>query len=81
MCFYKLTNSGIAPECWDAFYSDDESSGHIEDEHHAILDCSEYIPMPESSFRTFFRVTSHLSASFSTSHKATGWPSFLLGSE
>ena len=40
MCFYKLTNPVIAPECWDAFDSDDESSGHIEDEHHAIFDCS-----------------------------------------
>ncbi|KAK9841408.1 hypothetical protein WJX74_005242 [Apatococcus lobatus] len=42
MCFDKLTNPGIAPECWDAFDSDDESSGHIEDEHHAIFDCSGY---------------------------------------
>ena len=39
------------------------------------------IHMPESFFRTFSRVTSHLSASFSTSHNATGWPSSLLGSE
>ena len=38
-CFYKLTNPGIAPESWDAFDSNDESSGHIEDEHHAIFDC------------------------------------------
>ena len=42
MCFFKITNPGIAPECWDAFDSDDESSGHIEDEHHAIFDCSGY---------------------------------------
>ena len=42
MCFYKLTNPGITPECWDAFDSDDESSGHIEVEHHAIFDCSGY---------------------------------------
>ena len=42
MCFYKLTNPGITPECWDAFDSDDESSGHIEDDYHAILDCSGY---------------------------------------
>ena len=42
MCFYKLTNPGIAPECWDGFDSDDESSGHIEDEHHAIFNCSGY---------------------------------------
>ena len=55
MCFYKLTNSGSALECWDAFDSDDESSGHIEDEHHAICDCSGYNarelfsgPFPES---------------------------------
>ena len=42
MCFYKLTNPGIAPECWDAFGSDDKSSGHIEDEHDAIFDASGY---------------------------------------
>ena len=42
MCFFKLTNPGIAPDCWDAFDSDDESSGHIEDEHNAICDCSVY---------------------------------------
>ena len=42
MCFFKLTNPGIAFECWDAFDSDDESTGHVEDEHHAIFDCSGY---------------------------------------
>ena len=42
MCFYKLTNSGIASEGWDAFDLDDESSNHIEDEHHAIFNCSGY---------------------------------------
>ena len=36
------------------------------------------IHMPESFFRTFSRVTSHLSASFSTSHNATGWPISIL---
>ena len=43
MCFYNLTNPGIAPDCWDAFDSDDESSGHTKDEHHAIFDCSGYL--------------------------------------
>ena len=42
MCFFKLTNPGIAFECWDAFDSDDESSAHTEDEHHVIFDCSGY---------------------------------------
>ena len=42
MCFFKLTSPGVAPECWDDFDSDDESSGRIEDEHHAIFDCSGY---------------------------------------
>ena len=42
MCSFKLTNPGLAPECWDAFDSDDECSAHIEDEHHAIFDCSGY---------------------------------------
>ena len=32
----------MVPECWDAFDSDDESSGHIDDEYDAILECSGY---------------------------------------
>ena len=43
LCAFKLTNPGLPPECWDAFDSDDETSGHIEDEHHAIFDCSGYV--------------------------------------
>lgn len=42
MSSFKLTNPGLAPECWDAFDSDDECSAHVEDEHHAIFDCSGY---------------------------------------
>ena len=63
MCSFKLTSPGVAPDCWDAFISDDESSGHIEDEHHAIFDCSGYT-YARSFFRISCRVTSHLSASF-----------------
>ena len=43
ICSFKLTNPGLPPECWDAFDTDDESSGHIEDEHHAIFDCPAYV--------------------------------------
>ena len=43
ICSFKLTNPGLPPECWDAFDSDDENSGDVEDEHHAIFDCSSYV--------------------------------------
>lgn len=43
MSSFKLTNPGLTPKCWNAFDSDDESSGHIEDERHAYFDCSGYV--------------------------------------
>ena len=39
MCAFKLSNPGLPAELWDAFVSDDDSDGPIEDEHHAIFDC------------------------------------------
>ena len=36
------------------FDSDDETSGHIEDEHHAIFDCSGYVYAREH-FRDLFQ--------------------------
>ena len=54
ICFFKLKNPGLPPECWDAFDSDDESSGRIEDEHHAIFDCSGYVHAREH-FRDLFQ--------------------------
>ena len=79
MCFFKLTNPGIAPAGMPLI----QMMRAV-----AILKMStmpfsivQDIHMPESYFRTFSRVIPHLSASFSTSHNATGWPKSLLGSE
>ena len=47
ICSFKLTNPGLPPECWDAFDSDDENSGDVEDEHHAIFDCPTYVDARE----------------------------------
>ena len=46
----RITNPGLFPECWDAFDSDDESSGHVEDEHHAIFHCSGNVYAREHAF-------------------------------
>ena len=43
MCAFKLNNPGLPAELWDAFDSDDESDGPVEDEHHAIFDCQGYM--------------------------------------
>ena len=42
MCAFKLSDPGLPAELWDAFDSDDDSDGPIEDEHHAIFDCTGY---------------------------------------
>lgn len=39
-CCSKLMTTGHPPKDRDALESDDESSSHIEDEHHPIFDCS-----------------------------------------
>ena len=42
MCTHRIINPGLTPEEFDAFDSDEECSDPIEDEHHAIFDCSAY---------------------------------------
>ena len=42
MCTHRIINPGLPPEEFDAFDSDEECSDPIEDEHHAIFDCSAY---------------------------------------
>ena len=42
MCTHRIINLGLPPEEFDAFDSDEERSDPIEDEHHAIFDCSAY---------------------------------------
>ena len=43
MCTHRIINPGLPPEEFDAFGSDNEErSDPIEDEHHAIFDCSAY---------------------------------------
>ena len=71
MCSFKLSNPGLPAELWDAFDSDDDTDGPIEDEHHAIL-IAQAICMPESSFRICSRAIAPLSANFLTSLSAIG---------
>ena len=40
MCSHRIINPDLAPEYFDSFDSDDESSDPVEAEHHAISDCS-----------------------------------------
>ena len=40
MCSHRIINPGLAHEWFDSFDSDDESRDPVEDEHHAIFDCS-----------------------------------------
>ena len=42
MCSHRIAKPGLAPEGFDSFDSDDESSDPFEDEHHAISGCSGY---------------------------------------
>ena len=42
MCSRRIANPGLAPENFDSFDTDDESSHPVEDEHHVILECSGY---------------------------------------
>ena len=42
MCSHKIVNPGLAPENFDSFDSDDESSEPVDDEHRAIFECSGY---------------------------------------
>ena len=40
---YRYSQPGLPAELWDAFASDDDSDGPIEDEHHANFDCPGYL--------------------------------------
>ena len=42
MCTHRIINPDLPPEEFDAFDSDEARSDPIEDEHHAIFDCSAY---------------------------------------
>ena len=45
---HRIINPGLPPEEFDAFYSDDEERSYpVEDEHHAIFDCSAYADAQE----------------------------------
>ncbi len=42
MCVGKFTNPNVLADCFDAFDSDEDAPDPIEDEHHAIFECSAY---------------------------------------
>ncbi len=42
MCVGGITNLDLPAHCFDAFDSDEDASHRIEDEHHAIFECSGY---------------------------------------
>ena len=42
MCVGKTTNPDVLADCFDAFDSDEDGPDPIEDEHHAIFECSAY---------------------------------------
>ena len=55
MCTHRIINPGLPPEEFDAVDSDDEErSDPIEDEHHAIVDCSGYADAREQ-YRDLFQ--------------------------
>ena len=54
MCTHRIINPGLPPEELDAFYSDEERSDPIEDEHHSIFDCSAYANAREQ-YRDLFQ--------------------------
>ena len=54
MCTHRIINLGLPPEEFDAFDSDEERSDPIEDEHHAIFDCSAYADAREQ-YRDLFQ--------------------------
>ena len=57
MCTHRIINplAGPPPEEFDAFDSDDKERGDpIEDEHHAICDCSGYAHAREQ-YRDLFQ--------------------------
>ena len=59
MCAFKPRNPGLPAELWDAFDSEDDSDGPIEDEHHASFDCPGYMYAREQ-FQDLFQI--HITA-------------------
>ena len=43
MCVGRITNQDVPADCFDAFDSDVDAPDPIEDEHHAIFECSGYV--------------------------------------
>ena len=54
MCAFKLSNPGLPAEIWDAFDSDDDSDGPIEDEPPVIFDCPGNM-YPREQFQDLFQ--------------------------
>ena len=42
MCSHRIVNPELASENLDSLQSDDDDNDPVEDEHHAIVDCSGY---------------------------------------
>ena len=53
MCVGKITNLDVLADCFDAFDSDEDAPDPIEDEHHAIFECSAYATTRNKVFRSF----------------------------
>ena len=62
MCVGRITNPDV-PDCFDAFDSDEDAPDPIEDEHHAIFECSAYATTRQT-FSDLFPAMYPLSASF-----------------
>ena len=58
MCMGKITNPDVLADCFDAFDSDEDAPDPIEDEHHAIFECSAHAT-PRQIFSDLF--PSHVS--------------------
>ena len=53
MCTHRIINPGLPPEEFDAFDPDDEArSDPIEEEHHAVFDCSTFA---DAQYRDLFQ--------------------------
>ncbi len=53
MCVGRITISDVSADCFDALDSDEDAPDPIEDEHHAIFECSDYATTRQI-FSSFF---------------------------